>query len=100
MVELGTKAHPYKTMKSAYVEIMNFHTNSERTINLFVMEGSTIFVTVSHYFVNMTMVHMQSYAEIAASPGYARIIGLDDETKIIPPAIASKFKLLGEIIGA
>ena len=93
--ELGTKSYPYKEIDSAFVEITNFHFHSERSVNVFVMEGSTVFVKSPTYIVNITNVHIESYSEKGNVKGMARLIGILNETKIIPQATPTMFHILG-----
>ena len=95
-VELGTQEHPYKELDSAFVEVINFHVHSERTINIFVMEGSTVFMNSPTYIVNTTLVHLESYSEVSNVAGMARIVGVQNNTKIIPPSTPSKFNILSK----
>ena len=81
VVELGTQTHPYKDIKSAFVEILNFHSHTERTIKVYVMEGSTIYVNSPTYFVNITHVLIESYTEKSPKPGLARIVGIENNAK-------------------
>jgi len=97
VVELGTEDHPYKDIESVFVEILNFHSHTQRSIKVFVMEGSTIFVNSPTYFVNITHVQIESYTEKSAVVGMARLVGIRTEDKIILPSMPSKFNILSNI---
>ena len=98
VVELGTQTHPYKDIESVFVEILNFHSHTQRTIKVFVMEGSTIFINSPTYFVNITHVRIESYTEKSAVVGMARLVGIRTEDKNIPPSMPSKFNILSNIL--
>ena len=96
VVELGTQTHPYKDIESAIIEILNFHSHSERTIKVYVMEGSTVFINSPAYFVNITHVQIESYSNRNTVAGMARMIGIYNESKILPPSKPSKFNILSK----
>ncbi|CAI2367407.1 unnamed protein product [Moneuplotes crassus] len=93
-VELGTQQHPYKDIQSAFVEIMNFHSHSDRNVTVFVMEGSTVFASSPTYFVNMTHVQIESYSDRVQAPRLARMVGVIEKSKLIAPGFSTKFNIL------
>ena len=44
IIELGTLEYPYKSIKYVFVEILNLHANSDRTINVILKEGTTDYI--------------------------------------------------------
>lgn len=95
-VELGTQDHPYKDLDSVFVEITNFHSHNDRNISVYVMEGTTVFAKSVTYIVNITHVQIEAYSWVQANPGLARMVGLIDNLKAIPPSTPSRFNILGK----
>ena len=95
-VEVGTKQHPYKDIDSALVEVMNFHSHSQRNVTIYVMEATTIFVNSVKYVVNMTHVQIEAYNYRNKVEGLARMVGLTNSSKVISPGMPTTFKILGE----
>ncbi|CAI2364488.1 unnamed protein product [Moneuplotes crassus] len=93
-VELGTKEHPYKDIEAAFSEIMNFHSHNQRNMTVYVMEKSTVFVNSVTFFVNMSHVLIETYNENMLNLGLARMVGIKNGSKIIPPAMPTKFSIL------
>ncbi|CAI2362327.1 unnamed protein product [Moneuplotes crassus] len=93
-VEVGTQQHPYKDLESAFVEILNYHSHNARNITVYVMEATTVFAKSVTYVVNMTHVQVEAYNENNAELGLARMVGLDNSTKIVAPAMPTKFNIL------
>ena len=74
-VELGTMQFPYKTLGLVFVELLNFHANSGRTINIYLMENSTNYIDLGfNYVINITMVNIHSYSSTSSSPAKATIL--------------------------
>ena len=78
------------------VEIMNFHSHSDRTINVFVMEYSSIFLKTTNVIANITMVHFESYSDASTNAAKARVVGVKKDDKIVAPAIPTKFSILSK----
>ena len=95
-VEVGTKQHPYKDIESALVEVLNFHSHNERNVTVYVMEATTVFVNSVTYVVNMTHVQIEAYNEKDDIPGLARMVGLDNSSKVIDSGMTTKFNILGK----
>lgn len=96
LVEVGTKDHPYKELDSVFVEIMNFHSHSERNIMIYVLEGTSVFANSVTYIVNMTHVQIESYSESSQEAGLARMVGINNISKAISPALPTNFNILGK----
>lgn len=96
MIELGTKNHPYKELDSVFVELMNFHTNTDRNITVYLMEASTSYLRVTAYVSNITHVSFEAYSEKSLSPKKARIVGVQSSNNIVPPGMATKFNILSK----
>ena len=68
IIELGTKAYPYKNIGLPFVEILNYHSHSNNSINIYVMENTDNYMLWnSNYVINITSVSVQSYSSISTS---------------------------------
>lgn len=92
--ELGTKSYPYKELDSVLVEIMNFHSNSDRTINVYIMEDSTVYIQKQRYILNITSVNFLPYSQTSNSANKAKVVFTESEDPIIPPSMPSKFNIM------
>jgi hypothetical protein len=98
VVELGTIDHPYKDFESVMVEILNFHTNNQRTINIYIMEDViTYWVIAESYFSDITLVNVQSYSKITAVPNKANIVGVTSTSHRVAAGVPTKFGILGKM---
>ena len=76
IIELGTKAHPFKNIALPFVEILNYFSHSDRNLTVFVKEKTNnLLMWRSNYIINITMVTVESYAESEEDiPNYANLI--------------------------
>lgn len=90
VIELGTKAYPYKNIGLVFIEILNFHSHSERTVQnpanpesgvkIFLHEYTTNYMSqYQNYIVNMSQVSIDSYTYQVGDPGRAEIFGVKNE---------------------
>ena len=82
MVELGTKAHPYKNLGFVFVELLNYHSHYDQNISIYVMENTNNYIYVENSFiVNITLVEMLSYSddETVTTPGKPIITAIERE---------------------
>ena len=96
LVEVGTRLHPYKDLESVFVEILNFHSDQERNLTVYVMEGTTVFGVSPIYISNVTHVQVESYTDTNLEGGIARLVGLTNSSKIISSTFPTKFNILGK----
>jgi hypothetical protein len=96
VVELGTKAHPYKELSPVFVELMNFHSHTNRNISVFIMEFSTVYINTMS-IINITSVHFESYSNTNLKAGKAQIIGIKSDSKIVHPSMPTKFHILSKL---
>ena len=76
VVELGTKLFPYKSLALVFVELLNFHSNNARTINIYLKENTESYVDLGfNYIINMTSVNISPYSSTSSSPSKATIVG-------------------------
>ena len=75
IIELGTQAYPFKNIGLAFVEILNYHSHSNRTINVYLLENTDNYLLwKSNFVINMTLVVVQSYSvNTPSSPQMANI---------------------------
>jgi len=75
IIELGTRAFPFKNMGLAFVEILNYHSHSTNIVSVFLKEGVTHNALVnSTFIINMTEVIVESYTNSKIhTPAYAYI---------------------------
>ena len=76
IIELGTKAHPFKNIALPFVEILNYLSHSDRNITIFVKENTNnLLLWESNYIINITMVTVETYTESGNStPNYATLL--------------------------
>jgi hypothetical protein len=93
IIELGTKRYPYKHPSLAFIEILNIHSHTERTVSVYLKELTTSYMNHGqNYMVNMTKVNIESYTDGINSPGRAIIYAVDYDLTIFSPV--SVFNLL------
>lgn len=75
VVELGTKQFPYKSLGLVFVELLNFHANSNRTINVYLKEMTTNYIDLDvNFVINMNTVNIKPYSLTSSSPSKATIV--------------------------
>lgn len=76
IIELGTKAYPYKSIGLPFVEILNYHSHSDRTIHVYLKENEDHqMLSETTYIINITQVTVESYSETDSSTSiYANLI--------------------------
>lgn len=95
VVELGTKKYPYKDLNSVFIELVNLHSNSDRTINVYVKERTINYLeTKKNHVVNTNYVLFTTYSSSNSSSEKSTLIGTDDATKINLFAVPTMFNIL------
>ena len=75
VIELGTLQYPFKSLGFVFVELLNFHANTERTINVHLRENTQNYVDLNfNYIINITTVTISSYSTTSSTPSKATII--------------------------
>ena len=94
IIELGTMQHPYKQVAYAFVEVLNYHSHSDRNITIYLMEYTRNELRVeSGYAINITYVEIKPYTLRSAEPDKANLIGMDEgETLATPSTLFSILK--------
>jgi hypothetical protein len=75
ITELGTQRYPYKYLGSVFVELINIHAHTNRTINVYIKEATNNYLWLSrNYIVNVTQVNFKSYSDTSNTPQKASMI--------------------------
>ena len=75
--------HPYKELSYVFVEILNYHSHTDRNLTVNLMEGTvTYFGLKQGNIVNMTNVSMSPYSMTSSEPEKATIV-IKDEIEIV-----------------
>ena len=78
IVELGTMHHPYKELSYALIEMLNYHSHSDRNLTVNMMEGTINILGLRQgSIVNITNVSLITYSQISSEPGKATILVKD-----------------------
>ena len=63
-----------------FIEILNFHSHSNRSVNIYVKEMTTVYLSqTQNYIVNMSEVSMDTYTDTTRTPEMANIFASDIE---------------------
>ena len=66
VLEIGSRDHPYKSMKSLMSEILNHHSNQDKEINIFLKSNERVyFEDGMNHIINITIVKIQTYSDQA-----------------------------------
>ena len=75
VIELGTLQYPFKSLGFVFVELLNFHANTARTINVHLKENTQNYVDLSfNYIINITTVTISSYSTTSNTTSKATIV--------------------------
>ena len=67
-IELGTITYPYKSIELVFVELLNYHAHSNRTINVYIKENTINEVLLSkNFIINITSVNFKTYSSSSTS---------------------------------
>ena len=79
IIELGTIDYPYKSLGLAFVELLNYHSHSNSSITIHIMEDTINYILVdSNYIINITQVTIKPYSNGSGVPNKATIVGRED----------------------
>ena len=84
IIELGTLQYPFKSLGLVFVELLNFHANTARTINVHLKENTQNYVDLNfNYIINITKVTISSYSTTSSTPSKATIVAgeINDPTQ-------------------
>ena len=86
IISLGTIENPYKSLLLAFVEILNLHSHSNRTINVFIHTGTTLYVMPdSMYIINISKVNILTYTSASSSTVRPKIYSVLSGVTLISP---------------
>ena len=86
-MELGTQRYPYRNMRSAASEILNYYSFTNVDINIYLKENARVYIEEdTTYFFRMKTVTVTSYSDTSDDPGRALIV----QTSIAQPSISAK----------
>jgi hypothetical protein len=75
MIELGTKAYPYRSFRAVSSEILNQFSYLQVNITIYLKEGIKVYVEDDvSYFLNMESVSITSYSDTSPTPGKALLV--------------------------
>jgi len=96
ITELGTYEHPYKELNFVFIELLNFHSHSERNITVRILEGTTTYLHKKSYIINTTEVVIEPYFKTISSGFNPKIIAVESIGAIIPPGVPTRFNILSK----
>ena len=84
-IELGTINYPYKSIELVFVELLNYHAHSNRTINVYMKENTVNELLLSkNYIINITSVNFKAYSSSSTSvPAKAVLIMKDEDVTMM-----------------
>jgi hypothetical protein len=89
LIELGTKKYPFKNLMLPFIEILNFHSNSQADINIYAKERSEFEVLLDHiYLIKINKVTIKSYSDVADTPANVEILLKDENVEFYTPKTA------------
>ena len=95
--ELGTSDHPYKELNFVFVELLNFHSHSDRNITVRILEGTTAYLFKRSYIINTTEVVMEPYFRNSSIGNNPKIVAVESVDAITPPGVPTRFNILSKI---
>jgi hypothetical protein len=86
LIELGTKEYPFKSLMLPFVEILNYHSHSNFSVNIYVQERTTVEIFLdSIYLINIERVNLINYSNATSSPDQANLVIKDGDVNIWSP---------------
>ena len=83
IVELGTIDYPYKELSYAFIEILNYHSHTDRNLTVNLMEATTNILGLRQANIaNITSVNIMPYSLTSPEPGNTTIL-IKDEINIV-----------------
>ena len=87
IIELGTIDHPYKQISYAFIEILNYHSHSDRNLTIYLMEYTRNEMTIGlGNVINITNVDIKPYTLRSVDPDKATIVGIDGTDIVASPS--------------
>ena len=87
MIEFGTRTHPYKNLGFVFVELLNYHSHTDRNISIYVKENTQNYLHIyNNDIVNITYVEIVTYSDNeTAVPEKAYITALEHDSLVDSP---------------
>ena len=74
-IELGTKEYPYKSAKAIFIELLNYHSNQDKSVSIYLKENQNhYFEDGTNFFLNITSVRLTTYSDDDTSMHRAKVI--------------------------
>ena len=75
VIELGTLQYPFKSLGFVFVELLNFHANTPRIINVHLKENTQNYVDLNfNFIINITTITISPYSTTSSTPSKATIV--------------------------
>lgn len=93
ILELGTKKYPYKSIMLLFIEILNFYSNTNANINIYVYERSRLEILTNYiYLIGLGNVTISSYSDVSSTPSKFYIVVKNTEANAT--SVKTRFTLL------
>ena len=87
IIELGTIDHPYKKISYAFVEILNYHSHTDRNLTVYLMEYTRNELPIgTANVVNITNIDIRPYTNRSVDADKATIVGVDEAVIVADPS--------------
>ena len=74
-IELGTREYPYKSAKALFVELLNYHSNQDKSVAIYFKENQNHYIEDGTSFIlNITNVTITTYSEEDSNLFRAKLI--------------------------
>ncbi|CAI2367995.1 unnamed protein product [Moneuplotes crassus] len=86
VIEAGTKEYPYRSLSLVFVELLNYFSNTNYTVNIYVMESTNNYLQLNrNYLINIGRVNFLSYSDQEGAIKSANLILTDEEILLFSP---------------
>ena len=74
-IELGTRQYPYKSAKAAFVELLNYHSNQDKSVAIYLKDNQNFYIQDGTSFIlNITNVTITTYSDEDTIVSRAKLI--------------------------
>ena len=89
LMELGTQEFPFRTIFTAFIEIMGQFSNSDSEITIYIRENTTVYIEDSSVFLlDLGLLTIDTYADSSTENNMATIVTTDSSTTKLSPKSA------------
>ncbi|CAI2367699.1 unnamed protein product [Moneuplotes crassus] len=92
--ELGTADHPYKELHTVFLELLYFHSHSDKEFVIKLFEDTTNYVIEGTYLINISNLRIESYSVNQDKISKAKVVAIESVSTKPPSLIPSKLILL------